>query len=349
MKIYIPILGFGKAGGYRVLSQLANQWISKGCEVYFIDPIGQPPYYPTSASIIYVGKPNKKNSVLFKLYLLNKKLRELVKNDDIILANHSFTAWSVAFSNKGKKFYYVQAYEPEFYDKKFALGKGISGYIKRFMSRKSYFFDLKKIVNANIYADSHASLNGAPVIPPGIDLELMKPAPFDNHLKAGVIIGCIGREDLWKGTDDVITAYKKIKEKMPQLNIKLKVAFHLPFEYSDDAGIELVQPDGDQNLAAFYQSLDILIAPGHIQLGAVHYPVMEGLACGVQVIHTGYLPGSNENSWIVAPKCPNEIALKIEYILGGSRLCLVKKERALKDVEKYSWENVGQTFLNHFG
>jgi hypothetical protein len=30
MKILIPILGFGRTGGYRVLSQLATEWCKQG-------------------------------------------------------------------------------------------------------------------------------------------------------------------------------------------------------------------------------------------------------------------------------------------------------------------------------
>ena len=53
MNIVIPLLGFGKAGGYRVLSMLANEWILLGHEVYFIVPDDSSyPYFPTKATII---------------------------------------------------------------------------------------------------------------------------------------------------------------------------------------------------------------------------------------------------------------------------------------------------------
>ncbi|WP_341479706.1 glycosyltransferase [Clostridium algidicarnis] len=69
-----------------------------------------------------------------------------------------------------------------------------------------------------------------------------------------------------------------------------------------------MHPDGDDNLADYYRNLDILVAPGHIQLGAIHYPVIEAMACNVPVITTGYYPANDENSFIVPVKRPDKIA-----------------------------------------
>jgi len=44
MRILIPIGGFGRAGGYRVLSELANHWIALGATVDFlVDHRSDPP------------------------------------------------------------------------------------------------------------------------------------------------------------------------------------------------------------------------------------------------------------------------------------------------------------------
>ena len=59
------------------------------------------------------------------------------------------------------------------------------------------------------------------------------------------------------------------------------------------------KPNCDSELADYYRSIDILIAPSFLQLGAYHYPVIEALACGTAVITAGYLPGNKYNSWIL--------------------------------------------------
>ena len=54
MKILIPIIGFAPAGGYRVLSELANHWIKIGFKVDFLlNEYSSPPYFPTIAGIIW--------------------------------------------------------------------------------------------------------------------------------------------------------------------------------------------------------------------------------------------------------------------------------------------------------
>ena len=53
MKIFIPVLGFGNTGGYRVLSELANGLIRKGYDVVFVTSShNKTPYFPTVATII---------------------------------------------------------------------------------------------------------------------------------------------------------------------------------------------------------------------------------------------------------------------------------------------------------
>jgi hypothetical protein len=132
MRIFIPIFDFGKSGGFRVLSNLANEWIKLGHQVNFICILSENsnsiPYYPTDAKIIYfelIPKSNNKyikfkikklirfRQIISLIYAINK----FTNTEDIILANYSLTAYSVFFSKKNNhKFYYIQAYEPEFFD-----------------------------------------------------------------------------------------------------------------------------------------------------------------------------------------------------------------------------------------
>ena len=113
--------------------------------------------------------------------------------------------------------------------------------------------------------------------------------------------------------------------------LKFKVAFN-PVKYKNH---ELVHPDGDKKLADFYRSLDILVAPGHIQLGAIHYPVIESMACNTPVITTGYYPANDENSFIVPVKRPDKIAETIEMIINDYSVAINKAEKARKDIKQF--------------
>ena len=159
MKILIPILGFGRAGGYRVLSEFANTWLKLGHEVTFLCPNSSTvPYFPTSAKILWVscsgeitgkGGMQLKQGVRYKLQALFNGLKKVGRHYEIILANDSLTAWPVSLASCGnaKKFYYIQAYEPEYFE----LAKSLKTKILKWFSMKSYDFNLTQICNAPIY------------------------------------------------------------------------------------------------------------------------------------------------------------------------------------------------------
>lgn len=111
--------------------------------------------------------------------------------------------------------------------------------------------------------------------------------------------------------------------------------------------MEIVVPKSDTELAEFYRSVDILVAPGTVQLGACHYPVLEAMAVGTPVITTGYLPANVENCWLVPIKDSQSIATAIgEVIECGSRDLQQKIDNAASAVKKFYWEEVAQQFLN---
>ena len=129
MEIVIPITGFGRQGGYRVLSNLANEWIRLGHTVRFLSPReSDDPYFPTTAETIWLDREGKRvpaherRTHSGRLRLWNA-LRSLVgglqryaENADVVMANQSLTAWPVLLARlNARKYYYVQAYEPEYY------------------------------------------------------------------------------------------------------------------------------------------------------------------------------------------------------------------------------------------
>lgn len=58
-----------------------------------------------------------------------------------------------------------------------------------------------------------------------------------------------------------------------------------------------------------FRSMDIMLAPGSVQLGACCYPVVEAMACGTPVVTTGYLLADNDNYGIVPVADSREIAV----------------------------------------
>lgn len=355
MKILIPILGFGRAGGYRVLSEFANAWLKAGHEVTFLCPdTSMEPYFPTAASILWVNRngvikdkccTQLEQGARYKLQALFNGLRKVGKGYEIILANDSLTAWPVSLASCGaaKKFYYIQAYEPEYFE----LAKNFKAKILQWFSMKSYDFNLNQICNAPIYI-GYKNVRATEWVPPGIDFELFYPSNLNKknlRVSQEIVLGCIGRHEPSKGIKYVLDAFEILYAK--DQRFRLHVAFgNLPVNWSHP-GLIVVMPKSDKELGEFYRSLDIMLAPGIVQFGAPHYPVMEAMASGVPVVTTGYLPADSENSWIIEPSSAVAVVDAICDIVS----CLsrqTKVDRALVDISSFEWKCVAKKMSDIF-
>ena len=352
MKIVIPLAApFGRQGGWRVISKLPTFWIAQGHEVFFLTPDGNAPYFPTDAKFLYfdnkgnitdaVSAKNWKNPLLGAFHM--RKALELAINKisaDILLATHSFTAGPVKRAKiKAEKFYYVQAYEPEMYD-----GGPFWYKIYKEIARRSYAKNLEIIVNSHMYFD-FKEIKSDKVVYPGLDLNIFKPQSTEK-LEEIFILGTVGRSEEYKGTRFILEAFKELRQQLGP-KIELHVAFG-DAELSATEGIKVITPSNDQELALFYQSLHAYVCAGTIQLDAVHYPVIEAMACGIPLITTGYYPADEKNAWMVPIKDSTSITKCILHVMQNSEEAQKKVNEAQKEVNNFSWENVSSKMLNYF-
>lgn len=356
MKILIPIIGFDRTGGYRVLSELANAWIRQGHEVAFlcIDSSDEP-YFPTRAKIIRIDGDGlcsntkvkqEKRSRWHYIKSLFLGLNLIGHQYDVILANHSLTAWPVAFASCGvaKKMYYVQAYEPGYY----AGTRKLKGYLFAIGSALTYHLSLNKIVNSPIYFH-YVNLRASVFVPPGIDLENFKPAIFTKDIEHAnsIVIGCIGRNEPEKGTIYVLRAFEELYKNDKRFVLRIAAFGNLPEGWKHEQ-CEIVVPKNDNELADYYRSLDILVAPGTVQHGAPHYPVLEAGACGIPVVTTGYMGATDETAWIVRNKDVETIVEAIVNIVTDEKQRIRKRAKFLNDIKSYSWDRVATQMIMQF-
>ena len=359
MRILIPVLGFGRSGGYRVISELANCWTNIGHHVSILaNENSAPPYFPTAAEIIWIdddgnrvarctgsARPGSIN-VFRNLRSIHRALVSRQIEHDVVLANHSLTAWPVQLARtKAKRFYYIQAYEPDYYK---ARG-GFRGAVLRLLSCATYYFPLTRIVNSPVYLN-FKKIRANWSVPPGVDFRKFHPTldrlpcAISNR---PVVIGCIGRTEPEKGTRYVIDAYRQLLARGAP--VALRVAFgNLPDGAADIPGVRVVTPRDDRELGEYYRSLDILIAPVTDQFGAPHFPVMEAMACGIPVITTGHLPANARNSIIVPPNDILAIVAAVDRLMENPEIALAKREQSLQDIRLYDWLTAAERMLACF-
>ncbi len=312
MKILVPIIGFGPTGGFRVLSRLATEWHRAGHVVTIVSPLGTAtPYHPTEADVRWAPLLGRVTAVspglvarrwqgLRNMVSVWNGTRRLAADYDVVLANHSLTALPIYFAGTRRqaRFYYIQADEAEYY-------RDMRAPVKQAMARLSYALPFRQIVNAPIYF-GHPAFHTNVFVPPGVDLANFRPRDRRDFADgASIIVGCIGRNEESKGTRYVLEAFAELHASDPRY--RLRVAYgNLPRDWNHPAA-EIVVPRNDAELADYYRSLDILVAPGTVQHGAPHYPVMEAMACATPVVTTGYMPATPDNCWLV----PNRDAAAI--------------------------------------
>lgn len=349
LRILIPVLGFGRTGGNRVLAELANAWIRAGHEVAFACPsTSAPPYFRTEAPIFWLGPGGASADApvgsgqtgLDNVRRVLGGVKRLHPAFDVVLANHSLTPWSVFLAGvpRAKRFYYIQALESEYYamERKPLLWA---------LSSASYAIPFTQIANASIYR--HPFLRPAAILPFGIDLGVFRsreqtPRPPN----ASLTIGCIGRSEPQKGTPYVLKAFERLYKR--DQRHRLLIAYgNLPAGWSHP-GASVVQPGNDTELAAFYRSLDVLVAAGTVQHGAPHYPALEALASGVALVTTGFMPATADNAWIVPNRDERSIADAIEEIARDPATAAAKTARGLEAVRPFAWEAIAQSAIDIF-
>ncbi|GGH52967.1 glycosyl transferase [Comamonas phosphati] len=352
MKILIPVTGFGASGGMRVLSRLADEFIKNGHSVDFLAPYDRSiPYFPTNAKINtihvdwnfprYLRYLKFFSEILFLSFWINKHQEKY----DLVLSNAWITAYVVIFANakkRLKKFYYIQAYEPDFCNEQ---KNPILRVILRFLAKKTYGFGFYPIVNSEIYKN-YREIVAHDVVEPGIDGDVFFPAAEDFG-KDSIKIGCIGRREIWKGTKTILDAIA-IASKALNISIDVEVAFNLPDGVDENEKIKLKTPHGDKKLADFYRGVDIFVATGHIQSGAFHYPCMEAMACG-KIVITNYSPGNEDNAIFLNEIDKKVISSKIVEEIKKpkfNKIELIKNSEKIR--EKYAWNNVARKMMTIF-
>lgn len=337
MKIIIPVLGMGRAGGERVLSKLASELVKLGNEVAFITPKSSTePYYPTTAKVIY-SKRAEGNSRFIRFFLNMFYLWRECKNAnaDVVIANYHLTAYiSAMLLTKKQRFYYVQAYEVNFFN----------NILRKVVAYISYLLPLNIIVNSNTLLPNFINEYNAfiAVIPAGIDYNLF----YDNDkpsISERINVGVVGRQEPYKGTKEILGILSKfISDNNLGEKVNVNVAVYMPEIELGINNLKYYKISNDVELSNFYKINDIFIATGLIEDGAFHYPCAEAMTAGCLVI-SNYAPLCDTSSRLVLTTFSeieiNNVLMKILSLTPDEIANEVSSNQAI--MSTYAWSIVG--------
>jgi glycosyltransferase involved in cell wall biosynthesis len=166
----------------------------------------------------------------------------------------------------------------------------------------------------------------------------------------GPVILYVGRITPYKGVDNIIEAYRSVKNKIPRVNLVIggKPDYLMEKEYANwkelykDIYFTGYLPE---NEVPYYFSMgDIFLTFSSSSEGFGLTP-LEAIACGTPVICSSisvYREILEDNAIFVPPKDSVDLTQKILYLLNNKELrdSMVKKAQTF--IKKYSWNMVGE-------
>lgn len=348
MRIIIPVIDFGRSGGYRVLSRLASEW-SRSTDVQFIAPaFANEPYYPTDAPTTHVDRlgrdaPRRTRNLagLSRIsqaqLALALGLRRHVKAMDVVLSNHFLTTLAAAAVRRPDVTHVrlMQATEADYYP-----GSGLKAWTFRKLARRADMCAPHALVNSPEFLIGDTRRLG--VVPPGVDRDVFF-ARHGAHI-GPLVIGTIGRTEPWKGTDRVLSALLRCS--LPA-GTRISVAnFGADLHPYRDLPIDEALPRSDHELALWYRGLDLYVVGAYGQPGAYHYPCLEALSCGAPVVSPWYRPADDRNAWIVASTEADTLAAGIQTALNSDdRERESRRSAGVQVAEAHSWPRLAAAAL----
>jgi len=342
-----------KTGGIAVVLEYYKRLTAMGHEISVIYPMF--PYREYLYSETFKSVARKIYTVLrgFQINLIKftRKISHFSENfpiKPVLVVNDFFipdadaviaTAWPTAYDvaklspKKGRKFYLVQDYETW------------QGRIKEVDN--SYRLPLHTITIAPWLTELMKEMFGRDddnltEIRNGIRLDKFYPPETKNFETPSLLLMAHDLES--KGTRDAIDALTIVKERYPQLEIKMfgmyaKPAAPFEFEYHQNPPYE--------KLLSLYQDAAIFIFPSRIE-GWGLTPI-EAMACGCALVATnvGCIPifNNGQNMVIVEAKNPASIAEGVIKLLDDKALAESIAKEGLKRMQGEGWEKAAEKLL----
>ena len=265
-------------------------------------------------------------------------VKEHLPPADVTIATAFETAIPTEIYGTGKKFYFMQHYEPFFCNEKDDPDHATME------ARISYFLGLKMIANSTwLKKQVESKTNQIPFLcNNAIDHEIFKPQSTPkNNTNEIHLISYGGRDASWKGFKEMAKAVKIARDSCKEATI-----------YWNVYGDALLPPDNPiasynalgflqpHQLADAYRDADILLSASWYE----SFPLfpLEAMSCGLAVITTQFgtedYAFHKETAYIVEPKNPENIAKGIIDLVKNQELRDRLSINGMKQSQKFTWE-----------
>lgn len=285
-------------------------------------------------------KWGEKNTYAFKRATEIERFRNFVLPEaDITIATLFLTALVAHLFGSGKKYYFIQHFEPYFADDlEFPAYAEIE-------ARLSYSLPLSIIANSSWLASKMKEEYNidVPVCLNAINHSDFYPEKTKTNSKL-TVISYGGRGVRWKGFEEAAEAIKIARQTIPELEWQVYGEAALPSNNTIAPYIHLGFISGS-TLRQAYSNADIVLCSSWYE----SFPLfpLEAMACGTAVITTPYgtedYAFHQQNAWVVPPKDPDALANAILMLAKSPSLRSSLASQGAIDAKKYTWTRSVET------
>ena len=353
MKINFIIFSHKLTGGTRVVMELINGLAKRGHEVSLIT-IGKPKelnWIDLKANIYYANR-----TVLEKVFGFlyrkvfgfqpwpeeeTRKILNIMPEADINVAAISYSGFAVHRAERGVPFHYSMHYEPlvtEDRDKKKII-------------EQVFFLPIRKVVNSTWLVDQIRENTGqdvAGLVFPAVDHNIFyqQKRKRPKNKKDRIKVVSLAKYKWWKGTPDALKAIQIVRDSGYDIEFSIFGNFD-PKALSNEVkniDFNFVGSLKSEKLAEFYNDADILISTSFFE--SFPLPQLEAMACGTPVVTTRFgtedYAFDGENSLVVEPQKPDDIAKAIIRLIETPELYTKFIENGIKTAKQFTWENAAE-------
>lgn len=345
--IIIPFLGLTNGGGVRVLCELANGLSNIGFNVVLLTtPISSFPFsINENVIIISRSKSKRENKITTSIKDFLFIYKKSASYGDIFISNYYTTFYIGFFLNlftKKLHIYFIQGYEPDFFD----IKKSYINIIKSLIARISYNIKPNLRITISQFIKNKIGKKDIVIINDGVELKTFNPNYVKNENDFKKTICSIALSIKRKGFQDFVKAIQILESKRSDFRILLfsserHTKFDLSFPHT------IIYPNDDKEIVKCLQESDIFISSSHLE--GFGLPGLEAMACGSVLITTNSGGVSeyaiNEfNSLIVNIGDVDALVIAIEKLLDQPSLMQKLRSNGIETSKLFSWEIMCEKF-----